>query len=47
MDIELIKEKVVSLVIRGKEKGTLSINEIYEVLPTDFWALKSKNLMMN
>lgn len=44
MDIELIKEKVVSLVIRGKEKGTLSVNEIYEVLPTDL--LTQKEIFM-
>ena len=44
MDIELIKEKIVSLVIRGKEKGTLSINEIYEVLPTDL--LTQKEIFM-
>ena len=41
MDIELIKKKVVSIVIRGKEKGTLSINEIYEVLPTDLLPQKA------
>ncbi len=40
MDIELIKEKVVSLVIRGKEKGTISINEIYEVLPPELFPPK-------